>query len=68
MVFFFGLKEMIFESQLFDPRIQTDIIVVSVVATIFSIVLLAGIVKVSFCVIFSLKKMMNYTVVLLFLS
>lgn len=48
MVFIFGLKEMIFESKLIDPRIQTDIVVVSIVATIFTVVLIAGIIKVSF--------------------
>lgn len=46
MIFLFGLKEMIFETQIIDPRVQTDIIVVSIVAIIFTIVLLAGIVKV----------------------
>lgn len=47
LVFIFGLKELIFETQLIDPRVQTDIIVVSIVAIIFTIVLLAGIIKVS---------------------
>lgn len=50
MVLLFGLKEMIFESEYIDPRIQTDIVVVSIVATIFTIVLLAGIVKVRFSI------------------
>lgn len=47
MVMFFTLKEIIFESQVIDPKIKTDIVVVSAVATIFTIVLIAGIIKVS---------------------
>lgn len=58
MVMFFTLKEIIFESQVIDAKIKTDILVVSAVAIIFTVVLIAGIVKVS---VFVLKILyINY--------
>lgn len=46
-VLFYTLKEMIFESHFISQKVQSDIVVISIVAIIFTVVLIAGIVKVS---------------------